>query len=154
MDAKTISRFMSKVAVNEDSGCWEWMAYLNPNGYGQFMYNKKPWLCNRIAHEMFIGSVEKGKCVCHKCDNPKCVNPYHLFQGTYKDNSQDRAAKGRNRNQSGEAHNLARLTEASVILIRSFIERHPGSMSFLARWFGVNRPAIWKIKTRRTWRHI
>ena len=153
MDAKTINRFMSKVAVNEDSGCWEWTGAKEKRGYGFFWFNRRQVGSHRFSFMAFVGEIAKGNLVCHKCDNPKCVNPYHIFQGTHKDNMQDRNKKGRQTN--GEEHGSARLTNQDVILIKKFIEQKSyRSGNFLARWFGVSQVRISAIKTGKTWRHI
>ncbi len=155
MDAKTISRFMSKVAVNEDSGCWEWTGARDKDGYGWFRANKKMVRSHRGAFEIFKGLIKYGNYVCHKCDNPSCVNPYHLFQGTNTDNMKDMSAKGRGKKQNGESNSSSKLTEKTVLLLRDFMERNGrGSANFLARWIGVSRRHLNKIKRRQTWRHI
>ena len=155
MDAKTVNRFMSKVAVNEDSGCWEWTGWKKSGGYGGFKYKGKNCAAHRLSFDTFIGTIKDGNFVCHKCDNPSCVNPYHLFQGTNTDNMKDMSAKGRCRKQNGESNSSSKLTEKTVLFIRSFMERNGrGSGVFLERWIGVSASHLKRIKNRRTWRHI
>lgn len=93
------ARFWSK--VNQTEYCWEWSAYLDKNGYGVFSLGKySPRVsAHRFAYMLINGSIETGKVVCHSCDNPKCVNPSHLFIGTHQDNMRDMHVKGRARIQ-------------------------------------------------------
>lgn len=93
-------KFWSKVKiVNDEDSCWEWQAGLNTNGYGQFNLCKDGKRLNmgahRFSYELANGPIPKGILVCHKCDNPKCVRPKHLFPGTYQDNMDDMVRKKR-----------------------------------------------------------
>lgn len=87
--------FREKYKINEQTGCWEWTAGKNSDGYGNFNYNKKTIRAHRASYLMHKGEIPKGIMVCHHCDNPPCVNPEHLFLGTAKDNDQDSRTKGR-----------------------------------------------------------
>lgn len=89
-------KFLSKFKINEDTGCWEWSAGLNDkNGYGIFSQMQKRIYAHRYSYSFFIGEIADGLLVCHKCDNPKCCNPFHLFLGTNEDNMKDAKGKGR-----------------------------------------------------------
>lgn len=98
-------RFMSKVRIAQ-SGCWEWTGGLNPAGYGRFACKTESgWimeLAHRYSYSFFVGPLTDGLYVCHRCDNPKCVNPQHLFLGTQQNNISDAKKKGRI--PSGDAH--------------------------------------------------
>ena len=92
------ARFWSKV-VKAD-GCWEWTAYRDPLGYGRLNVDGVPVLAHRLAYELEHGAIPDGMCILHRCDNPPCVNPDHLWLGTQADNSLDMASKGRWRNRT------------------------------------------------------
>jgi len=85
-------RFWEK--VHKTKHCWLWVAG-NKQGYGVFLDSKRFWGAHRYAWTILVGDIPKNKIVCHKCDAPACVNPEHLFLGTYQDNAQDCLKKGR-----------------------------------------------------------
>ena len=91
-------RFWQKVEKNE--GCWIWTGSKSKLGYGYFQINNKTKYAHRVSKELRHGSIAEGLVVCHKCDNPSCVNPDHLFIGTMKDNMLDKMKKGRGRNNN------------------------------------------------------
>jgi hypothetical protein len=89
-------RFLNKVKVGDSEECWEWQASKR-SGYGAFKYSGRVMGAHVVSWELFNKEkVPVGMCVCHKCDNPPCVNPNHLFLGTKKDNAIDMVSKGRN----------------------------------------------------------
>jgi hypothetical protein len=95
-----LDRFLEKISMN--GGCWIWMGSKCNRGYGGIAMKKKngwsPKRTHRLSWEIFYGNIPKGLCVCHKCDTPSCVSPYHLFLGTVKDNQQDMISKNRKNN--------------------------------------------------------
>lgn len=93
IEKKVIERFWKK--VNKTRDCWEWTGAINRDGYGQFGYNKKTYISSRFVMKIIGKEIPEGMFVCHKCDNPACVNPDHLFIATHKDNMKDCMDKGR-----------------------------------------------------------
>lgn len=96
--APILKRFWSKVAFTANPNkCWEWQAGKTKYGYGELMIKNKQVYAHRLSWELTYGEIPDGLFVCHKCDNPKCVNPNHLFLGTNLDNVRDMVSKGRNK---------------------------------------------------------
>lgn len=88
-------RFWSNVTVGEPNACWPWTGRVSRDGYGRIKGLGQSWVASRLSWTIHFGDVPAGLVVCHRCDNPPCVNPAHLFLGTHKDNAQDSVRKGR-----------------------------------------------------------
>ncbi len=153
-----VEKFWSKVSVEGENDCWEWNGIKNRQKYGIVVLSRSAGktrnvLAHRFAYEMANGQIkDKDICVCHRCDNPSCVNQRHLFLGTRADNHADMVQKGRHfvPDSVGESNGKARLSVEEVLKIRS----SPLPHFVLAGIFGVKPAAISKIKTRRTWDHV
>lgn len=143
----TMNRFWKKVDKTGD--CWEWTAYTTDRGYGYFRHDGGT-RAHRYSWVLHNGPIPDGQCVLHRCDNPGCVNPEHLFLGTWADNNADRAAKGRNACRVGEKHHLAKLTDDQA----REIKYSDGSCRELSRQYGVSPGLVSMIKNGRRWSHI
>ena len=141
-------RFWKYINKNGLNGCWTWIGAKNKNGYGQ-IDNKGT---HRISWELHNGPIPKGLCVCHKCDEPSCVNPEHLFLGTFEKNSQDMTNK--NRQAKGEKINNSKLKEWQVLEIRVKYETGKYTTEQLAGEYNVNKSTIRRIVKKITWKHI
>jgi hypothetical protein len=93
-----LDKLLNKIVINQYTGCWEWQASINNIGYGLIRDGKKMRTAHRASYEEHVGTIPHGMCVCHTCDNPKCINPSHLWLGTRKQNTQDMISKGRAKN--------------------------------------------------------
>jgi hypothetical protein len=148
-------RFWRKVRLRP--GCWEWTGTVNQNGYGLF------WLgshrqAHRVAYEWSYGPIPHGQVVCHRCDNPICVRPRHLFAGSLSDNARDMVQKGRalfqtrpERISRHEEHYCAKLTMEGAREIRA-AHASGERVHELARRFGVHRNTISQVLRGDTWR--
>lgn len=139
-------RFFSKVK-KQVSGCHEWIGFLMPNGYGQFHKDGKTAYAHRVAWEIANGSMPDGF-VLHKCDNRKCVNPDHLFVGSFDDNMADMMAK--NRQAAGERSGHAKLTKEIVLAIRSEVGLHRE----IGAKYGVTQSLVSMIRSGRIWKSV
>lgn len=150
-------RFWENVQKGPD--CWIWIAGKFDNGYGQFRVGTKKVKAHRFAWELVNGLIPERIKVLHKCDNPPCVNPSHLFLGTNADNTadcirKDRAALERNlKHFYGESHPNSVLTEDLVIQIRELYQSGRSKYS-LAKQFQVGQSTVNQVVKRITWRHV
>lgn len=154
-------RFWEKVSKTES--CWLWTGATARGGYGLTSADKKRIRAHRASFEMAYGKIPEGLLVCHKCDNPPCVRPDHLFLGTQQDNVADRHEKGRTsracekQKQSvpkGEKCHLSKLTEKDVLDIRVRCQPGQRNMAQVAREYGLSSVNVQCIVHRKTWKHI
>ena len=149
--------FHKKVKKSKD-GCWIWTAGSIRGGYGAFFSKGKNILAHRYAYELYREKIPSGMFVCHKCDNPPCVNPEHLFLGTNLDNFQDMVKKGRasfvneHRIVRGEENGLSKLKENQVRKIKQLSATH--SQSALSKMFNCHQTNIHYILSGKTWSHV
>jgi len=144
--------FWGKVSENAETECWSWTGCINNKGYGRFKRKGKMLLAHRISYEKTFGPIPNSQQVCHTCDNPKCVNPVHLFLGTQLDNVRDMHRK--RRGCYGERHPGAKITAEEVLQIREMYVPGVVGCYAIGKRFGVGAMAVWDIITRHTWAGI
>jgi len=156
---ETLNRFGNKVNfiyLDEEldhETCWEWLAHRNPRGYGMFMYENSAQLAHRISYMMEYGEIPYGLLVCHKCDNPACVNPNHLFLGTPNDNMKDMVKK--NRQNQGEEVYTSKLNENIIREILYGINNGVyKSISQIKKKYNVGKTTIVDLLHSKNWKPI
>ena len=149
----TVERFWRKVHKLPEDGCWEWTGALRGDGMG-YGHIGKPLVGERAVHRVSYvlsnGPIGVGKVVCHKCDNPKCVRPDHLFEGTIQDNILDARTKGRLCNR-GVRNGRAKLDPEKVAHLRKLREEG-WTWKRLGNLFSVTSTAARLAVIGHTWR--
>jgi hypothetical protein len=147
-----------KFYTKKTKKCWIWVGGHTQRGRPQIRVggSKKQVYAHRWTYERFLGPIPEGLYVCHKCDNPSCVRPSHLFLGTQDDNMKDMVSKGRQNRPKGESNGRAVLTEKQVLYIRRVYRKGRGKYGGcgLARRFGINAVTIRNIILRKLWKHL
>ncbi len=145
-------RFWTKVRIGAPTDCWPWAAMQNKAGYGLFRLGSVKVLAHRVAYA--LSWQDPGDLiVCHRCDNPVCVNPSHLFIGTTADNAMDKAAKGRGRtrDQRGDRNARAAISAEAIPEIVDAFKRGENN-TLIGKRHGVSHATISLIRLGRTWK--
>jgi hypothetical protein len=137
-------RFLEKVRKTQT--CWIWLGCKEKFGHGHIKVNRKVDRASRVSWQLFQGQIPVGVWVLHKCHNPPCVNPAHLYLGNLHDNARDRASRGSTQNRK-------KLTSTIVIRIRKEYAANPIYAS-VARKFNVSSLTVKNVVTRRTWKEV
>jgi len=142
--------------IDKKTGCWNWLLSKTNDGYGvqcieKQGIKKRIWLAHRVSYEQNVSKIPNGLCVLHKCDNPPCVNPSHLFLGTIQDNMKDRDMKGRNADFKGSNNGRAKLKDNQVRTIRRLYLRGGIKQVELAKRFGIDQTSVSDIVVGKTW---
>lgn len=132
--------------------CWPFMGKRDKDGYGRMQVNGKSTPAARVMWMHTNGPIAEGMFVCHKCDNPSCINPDHLFIGTPRENNMDKVRKNRQSRIKGENHGRSKLTDQQASAIKALIGQVPRRE--LAETFGVSRQTIGHIARGENWTHI
>lgn len=149
-----LERFMR--FVEKTDSCWIWKGAKNKKGYGWIRFNNGGFRAHRLSYLLYKGDIPKdntyhGVCVLHKCDNPSCVNPEHLFLGSNSDNVKDMVVKMRN--TIGERNGCAKLTSKDVLNIRK-LNKERISGRDLANKYNISETTVSQIIHKTRWKHI
>jgi len=159
----SIEKFWSNVDVKGPDDCWEWKLSKFRRGYGQSRFNGRNMQTHRIAWIVENGDIPQGILVCHKCDNPGCVNPSHLFLGTHVDNMADMVSKGRQCKgdfnaarrikgmRAGVKNGRAKITDNEAAQIRQLYACGGVKQKDLGKRFGINQRMISAIVLGKNW---
>lgn len=142
-------RLWSKTDKAGPDDCWEWKGSTT-KGYGVMSARGRQQYVHRLSYELANGPIPPRKVICHRCDNPLCVNPAHLFAGSHLDNSQDAITKGRH--AYGERSGMSKLRNADIPVIRDRLQSETPTQ--IANDFGVSSAAIAMIQAGKTWRLV
>lgn len=145
--------FWAKVDRRGDEECWPWTgSKFTNNPYGRLRRGARTFKAHRVAWELTHGVIPQEMLVCHRCDNPPCCNPAHLFVGSLADNNRDRHRKGRTKlpDNRGERNGVSKITLEIAQRIRS--EHATGAtLADLGRRYGLCGTTVWAVVHRRTW---
>lgn len=157
MKSKSVKFAWKHVRVGKDDECWPWTLLLNRWGYGVCSLDGHTINASRAAYIVTFGELIGGFVVCHKCDNPACCNPAHLFAGTQAENLADCRAKGRSRGHFGKGadhpNHVAKLNPDRVREARA-LWASGISQSEIARRFGLDNQTIRRAVIRESWKHV
>lgn len=150
--ASILARFWSRVNREKAKGCWPFTGYIATHGYGHFQFTEDGIHYRERAHRFvwFIrhGDIPAGMEICHRCDNPACVNPDHLFLGTHQQNCLDSIHKGRKRTWGLQKLNAEQVRAIRRRVVQGELQR------VIASDFGIAHNTVSQIANRQTWAHL
>lgn len=158
MDERTLNRFWSKVAIGGPDECWPWLKSKS-NGYGQFKVGGAYVRAPRFSLMLKLGrELRSDEVARHHCDNPTCVNPRHLIEGSHQDNIRDAVSRGRmtgpHSDRKGEANPRARMTSEMVIALRKERATTGATYASLADKYGLSPSSIRSAIIGERWQHV
>lgn len=150
-DSPEFDKWAANVSVSD--GCWAWTGPRNPEGYGLVSLRGRSERAHRVAWATLRWPLRQGEMVLHRCDNPPCCNPEHLFVGDARTNIIDCRDKGRLPDKRGEAHPQSKLTDDIVRDIRFRLSQGERGTD-IARLYGIDKKLVTFVKQGRRWGHV
>ena len=135
--------------ISDPDKCWNWKGKKNIKGYGRMIMFQREYAATRVVYEIVNGKIPSGYLICHKCDNPSCCNPNHLFAGLPKDNMEDMVQKNRN---NWSTH--AKLNESQVKEVRKLFSTGEYKEKELAIMFDVSKTIIARVVREETYKEV
>lgn len=150
-----LERFEAKFIPEPNSGCWLWEGSDDGcDGYGRFRWSSNRCMsAHRAAWCLYKDDIPYGEDVLHRCDNPACVNPDHLFLGDHSDNMRDMVKKGRGNKVRGSHHHQSKLVESEVIQIRN-LRKNGAFLRDVAAQFNISKSMVGNICSGKSWNHL
>lgn len=150
---RVTAKFWRYVNIAGENECWEWLGSLNEKGYGKISVGRKFELrAHRLSYSLSINKpMSSNLCVLHSCDNPMCVNPKHLSEGTHADNTKDCVNKGRNSPPPvsyGENHHNTKITNEEFQNIQNDNRKY----KLIAKEYNLCEETVGRIKRNQTWK--
>ena len=152
-----LEKFYNKLPdILDENFCWEWKGAIDAYGYGVLSNKDKTTKAHRVSYEIYYAKPLGDLHCLHRCDNPSCVNPLHLFAGTNLDNVRDKVKKGRcyTGNQKGENNGASKLSDTQVSKIRELYNSGKYTTLKLGEMYNVNRSTISYIINNKTYKHL
>ena len=151
-----LQRLMNHIDGTPKNQCWEWQGSRGKASHGQTWAYSKHILAHRLSYLLHKGPIPEGLLVCHSCDNPPCINPKHLFLGTFQDNIDDMMKKGRHakiKGLRGSTNGNSKLNNKQVKAIKKKLKDGVTILK-LAKEFKVSRMLLYYIRDGKQWTHI
>jgi hypothetical protein len=155
-DKESLKKLELKIKENvtkDKNGCLVWNGYKDKNGYGKTTIASRSVAVHRIVYAINYDDFDQSLLICHKCDNPACCKPSHLFMGTHKDNERDKIKKGRRNNLNGSKHPFSKINEKMVNEIRSRY-KSGAKLTELSDEFNLTQGHVHKIVKGISWKHL
>ena len=151
---QTIFDVWKYINKGREDSCWECNHCPDKDGYGRMCIDYKTIKCHRLVYELTFGPIPDGLFVLHKCNNPKCCNPNHLYIGTAKENNNQCLGEGRFISSLGERNGQSKLTAQNIIDIKKLYSSGEYYQKDLGKIFGVKISQISRIINKKRWKHI